>query len=99
MQVIGMVEAGDESAVTVYRALVTQIAKEIAAMAVVLEGQPDATILTGGMAHAERFTADLTAKVAFLAPVTIIPGSLELEALARGAWRVLLGEETAREYA
>ncbi|MFC1547189.1 butyrate kinase [Candidatus Neomarinimicrobiota bacterium] len=99
MRAIGMLEAGDELAVTVYHALVIQIAKEIAAMAAVLEGQLDAIILTGGMAHAERFTADLTAKVAFLAPVTIIPGSLELEALARGAWRVLLGEETAREYA
>jgi butyrate kinase len=99
IQVIAMVEAGEESVVTVYQALLTQIAKEIAAMAVVLGGQPDATILTGGMAHSERFTTDLSAKVEFLAPVTIIPGSLELEALARGAWRVLLGEETAREYA
>lgn len=99
MQVIDMVEAGEESAVTVYHAMVIQIAKEIAAMAVVLGDPLDAIILTGGMAHAERFTTDLTAKVAFLAPVTIIPGSLELEALARGAWRVLLGEEAAREYA
>jgi butyrate kinase len=99
MRIIGMLEDGDELAVNVYRALVIQVAKEIAAMAAVLEGQLDAIILSGGMAHAERFTADLTDKVAFLAPVTIVPGSLEMEALARGAWRVLLGEETAREYA
>ena len=71
----------------------------IAAMAVVLEGQVDAIILTGSMAHAGRFTTDLSARIDFLAPVKIIPGSLELEALAQGAWRVLLGEETAQDYA
>jgi butyrate kinase len=98
-QVINMVEAGEELAVIVYQAMVTQIAKEIAAMAAVLDGRLDAIILTGGMAHAERFTSDLSARIGFLAAVKIIPGSLELEALARGAWRVILGEETAQDYA
>lgn len=98
-QIIDKVVAGEELAVTVYRAMVIQIAKEIASMAVVLEGSVDATILTGGMAHAEHLTDDLTARISFLAPVTVIPGSLELEALAQGAWRVLLGKEQVREYA
>ena len=98
-EVIDKVVAGEELAATVYRAMVIQIAKEIAAMAVVLEGSVDAIILAGGMAYAERLTDDLTAMVNFLAPVMIIPGSLELEALAQGAWRVLLGKEQIREYA
>jgi butyrate kinase len=98
-QVIEMVDAGNELALTVYRAMIIQIAKKIAALAAVLEGSIDAVILTGGMARAERLTNDITAKISFLAPVTIIPGSLELEALAQGAWRVLLGKEPVREYA
>ena len=96
--VLRRVDAGDEQAAEVYRAMVWQVAKEIGAVATVLKGGVDAIILTGGMAKAERFCRDVTARVDFIAPVIVIPGSLELEALAQGAWRVIDGEETAREY-
>jgi butyrate kinase len=96
--VMELIEKGDEQARLVYRALVYQIAKEIGAMATVLEGRATAVILTGGMAHSERLCADISPKVTFIAPVVVVPGSLELEALARGAWRVIEGKEATREY-
>jgi butyrate kinase len=37
-------------------------------------------------------------RVRFIAPVSLIPGENEMQALAEGACRVLSGEETAKEY-
>ena len=37
-------------------------------------------------------------RVSFIAPVTVIPGENEMQALADGAYRVLTGQEEAREY-
>jgi butyrate kinase len=37
-------------------------------------------------------------RVKFIAPVKIVPGENELEALAFGALRVLRGEESAHEF-
>jgi len=36
--------------------------------------------------------------VQFIAPVVVVAGEEELEALAAGAWRVLKGEELPRIY-
>ena len=63
-----------------------------------LEDKLDAIILTGGMARAERLCSAITSRVNFMAPVITIAGSLELEALAQGAWRIIDGEEKAKEY-
>ena len=53
----------------------------------------DRVILTGGIAHS-RYVADyLTKKLSFIAPVEIMAGEFELEALAAGACRVLEGQE------
>jgi len=104
-EVLQRIDTGDKLAAEVYRAMVYQIAKEIGAMATVLtphnaglEGRVDAVILTGGMARSERFCSDITSRVNFIAPVITIAGSLELEALALGAWRVIDGEEKVKEY-
>ncbi len=96
--VIDRCKAGDELARTVYHALVRQIAKEIAAMATVLNGQVDGIVLTGGMANSATLVEDLTARINFIGAVIAIPGSLELEALATGVWRVLDNIEAAKIY-
>jgi butyrate kinase len=44
------------------------------------------------------FTGIINEYVGKLAPVMIYPGEDELDALARGALRVLGGEEQAKEY-
>ncbi len=97
-EVVTRCNAGDALAQTVYNALVLQIAKEIGAMATVLKGQLDGIVLTGGMARSEALVNDLTARIDFIGAVTSIPGSLELEALATGVWRVLENIEAAKTY-
>ncbi|MFZ5944587.1 MAG: butyrate kinase [Bacillota bacterium] len=89
---------GDGKANLILDALAYQVAKEIGAMAAVLEGKVDRIILTGGMAHSQRIVGDISRRVKFIAPIVLVPGEEELEALALGALRVLTGEETAKEY-
>lgn len=55
-------------------------------------------MLTGGIAYSEKIVKAISARVKFIAPVVVIPGEEELEALAAGALRVLRGEEQARVY-
>jgi butyrate kinase len=92
------IKAGDKEAETVYNAMIYQIARYIAAAAVPVRGKVDYIILTGGIAYSEYLTAKLKEYVAFIAPVTVVPGENELQALAEGALRVLDGEEQPREY-
>lgn len=88
-----MIQAGDHHAALVYDAFVYNMAKDIATMAAAAKGKVDRIILTGGMAHSTLLTNKLTGYVAFIAPVSVYPGSIEMEALARGIGRVLAGEE------
>ena len=59
----------------------------------------DRVILTGGIAHSKYVAAYLTKKLSFIAPVEIMPGEFELEALAAGACRVLEGQERPKHFA
>jgi len=91
------IAAGDENAALVFEAMAYQIAKEIGAMATVLEGRIDAILLTGGMAHSRALTGRITEAVRWIAPIEVYPGEEELLALVEGALRVLRGEETAKQ--
>ncbi len=91
------IAAGDGQAALIFDAMVYQIAKDIGAMATVLNGRVDAVLLTGGMAHSQMLVQQLCAAIQWIAPVTVYPGEDELQALAEGALRVLRGEEQARE--
>ena len=90
--------AGDPAAALVMKAMAYKIAKEIGAMAAVLAGRVDRIILTGGIAYSERIVAEVSARVAFIAPILVLPGEEELEALAEGAQRVLDGAESCKIY-
>ncbi|MFO7780708.1 MAG: butyrate kinase, partial [Spirochaetia bacterium] len=92
------IDAGDEQARLIYEAMAYQTAKEVGAMAVVLEGKVDAVVLTGGLAHDGRFCGWIKDRVSWIAPVEIYPGEDEMKALAEGAIRVLSGAETAQVY-
>jgi butyrate kinase len=91
--------AGDAAAALAVDAMCYQVAKSVGAMAVALDGRVDAVILTGGMAHDEAVVGPIRRRVAWIAPVVVVPGEDELGALAEGALRVLSGEEAAVEYA
>ena len=96
--VLKKIEAGDAQAKLVFEAMAYQIAKEIGAMATVLEGKVDAVVLTGGVAYAKYLTDYITERVGFIAPVIIKAGEDEMEALNLGVLRVLNGEENAKIY-
>lgn len=87
-----------ENARLVLEAMAYQIAKEIGGMCAVLGSNPDAIVITGGMAHSQRFVQMILPYISRFGLVTVIPGEFEMEALALGALRVLRGEESARDY-
>jgi len=89
---------GDKQALLIRRASSYQIAKEIGAMATVLQGEVDAIILTGGMAYQESNTDDIRRMVEFIAEVVIYPGEDEIKALAFNGLLVLKGEISAKQY-
>lgn len=75
-----------------------QVAKAIVALAAFTGGRLDAIVLTGGLAFSRRVVAEITGRVSFLAPVIVLAGENELEALASGVREVLAGEASARIY-
>ncbi len=91
-------EDGDPEAKLVVDAMCYQIAKYIGEMAVVLKGEVDAIILTGGMARDKAMTADIAAMTDWIAPMAIYGGEDEMGALALNAYRVLRGELEAKIY-
>lgn len=91
------IDRGDAEAETAYRAMAYQVAKEIGAMATVLEGRVDAILLTGGLVRSGRLTRWISERVGFIAPVRVIPVQ-EMEALATRALAALRGDEAELEY-
>ena len=89
---------GDTKAALIYEAMAYQIAKEIGAMATVVNGQVDGIVLTGGLAYSEILVKMITDRVKFIGNVIVHPGEDELQALIEGALRVLRGEEQAKIY-
>lgn len=90
--------AGDVQAKEVYDAMIYQIAKSIGACACVLKGRVNAILLTGGISHSKYVTNQLADYARWIAPVEVMAGEFEMEALAAGALRVARGEEAPREY-
>ncbi len=89
---------GDKEAEELFWYMSYQVSKAIGEMSVVRCGKIDRIVLTGGLAYSKRFTDWIVERVGFLAPVEIIPGEREMQALAQGGMRVLSGEETIYEY-
>ncbi len=94
-----MIDAGNELAKKVYEAQAYQICKGIGEMAPVLSCDMDCIILTGGMACSQRMNDMISERIFRLAPVEIVPGEDEMNALYLGASRILSGEEQAKVYA
>ena len=92
------IDAGDEKADFYFNAMIYQIAKDIGGMATVMNGQVDRVILTGEIARSVRLVERLRARVEFIAPVEVVPGAVEMQALVDGTLRMLRGEEPARDY-
>lgn len=85
-------EAGDARTIEVLDAMIYQICKEIGAMATVLDGQVDAILLTGGVAHSDYISSRLIRKISWLAPVEIYAGELEMASLGQMGFEALSGK-------
>jgi butyrate kinase len=93
-----LIEEGNSRVELILKAMAYQIAKEIGAYSTALLGKVDAIILTGGLAYNKRLVSWIKERVEFIAPVELVPGEDEMEALYEGAVRVVKGEETAKIY-
>ncbi len=98
IEVEKMIEGGDKYAKVVYDAMAYRIAKDIGTLAVPVAGKVDRIILTGGIAYSKYLTGQIVELVDWIAPVEIMAGEYEMEALAGGALRVLRGEEELQDF-
>ncbi len=89
---------GDREAQKILEAFIYQSAKEIAKYGASLNGDVDAIILTGGISFSDLIVQKITERVAYLSTVKVVPGEMEMEALAAGVLRVFNGEEEVQEY-
>ena len=89
---------GDPRADLVVHGMAYQVAKEIGAMAVVAGLPVDAIVFSGGLSRSDLLMGRIRELVGRLAPIIVYPGSLEMEAMAHGAYRVLAGMEKAVPY-
>lgn len=88
----------DEKCKLILDAFVYQIVKDMAAYVPVLDNNVDGLILTGGIANSKLITGMISEKLKYIAPVIVVPGEEELEALAGGAMRAMNQEENIKEY-
>src|SRR6056297_1011840 len=92
------IEEGDKKAELAYEGMIYQIAKEIGAMATVLNGDVDAIFITGGLAKSKYITNHIIKKVEYISKVFVYPGAEEKKNLAEGALRILRNEEEYLKY-
>jgi butyrate kinase len=91
-------EDGDVKAKLIIDAAAYQVSKEIGSMAVVLRGQVDVIILTGGMAYQDSHMKKIESMVKFIAKVYVHPGEGEINALAFNGLLALNGEIEIKTY-
>ena len=92
------IAAGDQDALLCYEAMAFNVAKTIGQLATEVSGKIDRIILTGGTAYSPQFTGWIRERVSYIAPIEIIPGEREMEAMAMGILRVLQGKDKAKVY-
>jgi len=97
-QVLTMIDNGDEQATFILDAMAYQIAKEIGAMATVLDCQADAILIMGPIMSSKVFTKMLTHRIDKIAPVSIYPVVNDLDSLAMNGLMILRGEAEVIEY-
>ena len=98
IDVCKMADDGDEKAILIRDAAAYQVAKEIGAMAAVLDGKVNTIILTGGLAFNETFVSQIKSMVGFIAEVVIYPGEDEIKSLAFNGLMVLNGKIAIKKY-
>lgn len=98
IEVMQMIEAGDQKAQLIVDAFIYNVAKDIGALSTSVSGEVDGIIITGGIAHNKYITNQIESRCKFIAPIYVHAGESELESLAHNALSVLTGEVKAKEY-
>lgn len=96
--IMASIENGDEHAKEVVEAMCYQTSKEIGAMSTVLDGKVDAIVLTGGMANIDFVVNEIKRHCGWIAPIDVMPGEREMEALAQGAYEGLMGIREIQQF-
>ena len=91
-------DEGDEKYALIRDAMAYQIAKTIGEMAVVLKGEVDNILITGGIAYSKYIVNYIREMVNFIAPVEVYPGEDEMAALALNGLMVFKGELKIKNY-
>lgn len=97
-EIVDFAEDGDEECRFYVEAFVYQVAKAIGEMAVVLEGEVDAILLTGGIAYSSLIARSVTEKIKFISTVVVYKGEDELASMAMNAQLMLSGELVPKKY-
>jgi len=97
-QVISMIDEGDEQATFIMDAMAYQIAKEIGALATVLEGNVDAILIMGSIMNSKFFTGQLMRRIEKIAVVSVYPIVNDLDSLAMNGMMIQRGEAEIFEY-
>lgn len=97
-QIEERIQANDETAKSVFEAMIYQIVKEIGGHYAGFQGDVTGLIFTGGLCQSSLVTERLCQELKFIQPQLIFPGSFELEALVAGVLRVLNGTELVQDY-
>lgn len=93
-----MVDKGNQEAKLILDAMIYQIAKEIGAMATVLNGQVDSILLTGGIAYSDYIVSEIIKRCKYICAIKVYPGEKELEALVSGVVRIKNNIEQVKLY-
>ena len=89
---------GDTQAQLVLEAMAYQIGKEIGAMYVAVGDDVEAIVLSGGIARSEMVVGFIKQRIGHLAPVMIYTETVEMAAMAAGAYKVLSGQLAPKRY-
>jgi len=92
------IEQGDEKAKFYMEAMAYNVAKQIGAMAAVLDFKVDGILLSGSIFNYSFFTQYLSEKVKTIAPIALFPAVNDLDALAMNSYMALKGEMEINEY-
>ena len=92
------IEQGDEKAKFYMEAMAYNVAKQIGAMAAVLDFKVDGILLSGSIFNYSFFTQYLSEKIKTIAPIALFPAVNDLDALAMNSYMALKGEMEINEY-
>ncbi len=98
LEVEEKIKHGDHLAAAVFEAMTYQIAKDIGAMATVLNGHCNAIVLTGALTKSQRLLDLLHPKIDFLGRVLVFPEDEETQALFESARDILANRRPIIDY-